>query len=171
LLRSPPVSAHFPEPVEASFDPYADRRHDAHFAGHPQQKVDFVDLLDDDEDGVAELLPHQRETDELLVLVAVTDDDVVGTLAEREDSLELGLAADFEADSVRATEVEDLLDDVTLLIHLDRVYRGIPTFVLELVDRLLEAEASDSTRVRRMSEKRRRSGSETPCAARSCASS
>src|SRR5690606_14057522 len=86
-----------------------------------------------------QLLTHQREADELLVLVSVAHDDVVGSLAERQHGLELGLAADLETDSVRLTEVEDLLDDVALLVHLDRVNRGVASLVAELLDRALEA--------------------------------
>src|SRR5690606_10210342 len=107
-------------------DPDARDRVDVHLLGHAEDRRDLARLLDHDDDLVPELLAHEREADELLVLVAVADDQVVRPLRQREDRLELRLAADLEADAVRLAEGDDLLDDVALLIDLDRVDRGVP---------------------------------------------
>src|SRR5690606_36156513 len=116
-------------------DPDARDRVDVHLLGHAEDRRDLARLLDHDDDLVPELLAHEREADELLVLVAVADDQVVRPLRQREDRLELRLAADLEADAVRLAEGDDLLDDVALLIDLDRVDRGVPALVVELADR------------------------------------
>ncbi len=56
-------------------------------------------------------------------------------LGEAEHRLQLGLAAALEADAVRLAELDDLLDDVALLVHLDRIDRRVAARVVELLDR------------------------------------
>ena len=74
---------------------------------------------------MSELLAHEGEAHELLVLVAVADDQVIGVLGQAEHRLQLRLAAALEADAVRLAELDDLLDDVPLLIDLDRIDRRV----------------------------------------------
>ena len=133
---------------------------DAQLVGDLEQHVDLAQLLEHDEHLVAELLAHEGEAHELLVLVAVADDEVVGALGEAEDGLELRLAAALEADAVRLAELDDLLDHVALLVHLDRIHGRVAARVAELLDRAASKllDASDSMRERRMSEKRSSSG-------------
>src|SRR5690606_16409448 len=100
--------------------------------------LDLARLLDDDQDLVPVLLADQREAEVRLVLVAVADDEGVGPLGHREHRLQLRLAADLEADAVTLAERNDLLEHVTLLVHLDRVDRRVASRVLEFVDRGLE---------------------------------
>ena len=116
-------------------DPNARRRLHAHLVGHLEQHLELVELLQHDHHRVPELLPHEREPHELLVLVAVADDEVVGALVEAQDGLELGLAAALEPHAVRRPELHDLLDHVTLLVDLDRIHRGVGAAVAELLDR------------------------------------
>src|SRR6185503_14548101 len=117
----------------------AGRWRDLHLVRDLEEDVDLAQLLEDDEDLVAKLLAHEGEAHELLVLVAVADDDVIGRLGEAEDGLELGLAAALQADPVRLAELEDLLDDVALLIHLDRIHGGVAAGVLEFGAGFVEA--------------------------------
>src|SRR5439155_1040832 len=49
-----------------------------------------------------------------------------------------GLGAGFEAEVVGLAEVEDFLDDVALLVDLDRVDAAVSALVVELVDGALE---------------------------------
>ena len=78
---SPPLCAQRPEPSDASLmrtpavgsTPRAVRRLEQH--------VELAQLLEHDEDLVPELLAHEGQAHELLVLVAVADDEVVGGLA------------------------------------------------------------------------------------------
>ena len=127
------------EAARRELDAHAGRRRHAHLVGDLEQHVDLAQLLDDDEHLVAELLAHEGEAHELLVLVAVADDQVIGVLGEAEDRLELRLAAALEADAVRLAELDDLLDDVALLIDLDRIHGRVAAGVAELLARLLEA--------------------------------
>jgi hypothetical protein len=85
-----------------------------------------------------QLLAHERQPHELLVLVAVADDEMVGGLVEAEHCLELRLAAALEADAVGGAELDDLVDHVALLVHLNRVDSRIGPLVAELLDRVVE---------------------------------
>src|SRR5688500_12287836 len=116
-------------------------RHDAEVVGGLQQDVELAQLLEHNEHLVTELLAHEGEAHELLVLVAVADDHVIGGLRQGEHGLQFRLRPALETDAVRVTELEDLLDHVSLLIDLDRVYRRVAPLVLELLDRGLESIA------------------------------
>ena len=129
-------------PTPGSFgvqlDPYARRRRHAQLVGHLQQNVHFAQLLENYEDLMAEFLAHQRQPHELFVLVAVANDQVIGVLGEPENRLELRLAAALEADAGDLAELDDLFDDVTLLIDLDRIHGGVPALVAVLLSRFDE---------------------------------
>ena len=159
-----------PRPLARELDPHAERRLDPHLVGHLEQHVELVELLDHDEHLVAQLLAHQGQAHELLVLVAVADDQVLAALAEAQHRLQLRLAAALEPHAVRVAELDDLLHHVALLVDLDRVDRGVASLVPELLDGLRERPARVAMRDRRMSEKRSSSGRPTPCASRSMAS-
>ena len=75
---SPPLCAHRPDAFGRELDAHAGRRRDAELVRRLQQHVELAQLLEHDEDLVAELLAHEGEAHELLVLVAVADDEVVG---------------------------------------------------------------------------------------------
>ena len=97
------------------------------------------ELLQHDHHRVAQLLADQGEAHELLVLVAVADDQVAGALVEAQHRHQLGLGAALEPDAVRRAELDDLLHHVALLIDLDRIDRGVGALVAELLDRRCEA--------------------------------
>src|SRR5689334_17430529 len=88
---------------------------------------------------MAQLLSHQRETHELLVLVSVAADEMIGVLGKAQHCLELGLAAALEPDARRFPELDNFLDDVPLLIDLDRVHGGVCAGVAVLLDRMRKA--------------------------------
>ena len=52
--------------------------------------------------------------------------------------MQLRLAAALEADAELLPELDDLLHHVALLVHLDRVDRGVAPFIAELLDRVGE---------------------------------
>ena len=62
----------------------------------------------------------------------------VSLSAMRHHREQLGLGAGLEAEAVRPAEVEHLLDDLPLLVHLDRVDAAVAALVLVLRDRGLE---------------------------------
>src|SRR6185437_13736561 len=94
------------------FDADADVRSNVERGCHLQQNVDLAHLLHHDEDLMAELLAHESEAHELLVLVAVAHDRVAGRFGETEHRLQLRLAAALQPDAERLPELDDLLDDV-----------------------------------------------------------
>ena len=57
---------------------------------------------------------------------------------EGHDGQQLGLGAGFEAEAVGLAEVEDFLDDVALLVDLDRVDAAVVAFVIVLADGVVE---------------------------------
>src|SRR2546423_11861697 len=128
-----------PEAARRQFDPHASCRRDVHFIRDLQQHVDLAQLLEDDEHLMAELLAHEGEAHELLVLVAIADDEVVCRLGETEDGLELRLASALEADAVRFAELQNYFDDMPLLVTLDRVHRRVAAGIGELCARVVEA--------------------------------
>ena len=87
---------------------------------------------------MAELLADQRQPHELVVLVPVADDQVIGLVGERDDRLQLGLGSAFETDAVGLAEFVDLLHNVTLLIDLDREDGRVLAGVAVLFDRRFE---------------------------------
>ena len=130
-------------PAEAArreLDADARGRRDAQLLRDLEQHVDLAQLLDDDEDLMAELLAHEREAHELFVLVAVADDQMVGVLGEPQHRLQLRLAAALEADAVLRAEFDDLFDDVPLLVDLDRVDGRVAAVIRELLTRVVKSQ-------------------------------
>ena len=62
----------------------------------------------------------------------------VSLVGHRRHGQQLGLAAGLEAEAVLRAEVQHFLDDLALLVHLDRVDAAVLALVLVLVDRALE---------------------------------
>src|SRR5690348_5838763 len=121
-------------PAEAprrKLDAHASRRLDLHLVRDLKQHIDLAQLLENDEHLMPELLAHEGEAHELFVLVAIAHDDVVGRLRQSEYCLQFRLAAALEPDSMGLPEFENLLDDVALLIHLDRIHRRVAAGVIE----------------------------------------
>ena len=85
----------------------------------------------------ADFLRQHRHLDELGVLEAVADDRRV-VVGQRRDGEQLGLRAGLEAEVILAAEVEHLLDDLALLVDLDRIDADVAAGVLVLGDGALE---------------------------------
>ena len=67
-------------PFAGELDAHAAGRRHAEFFGDFEQHVELADLLEHDEHLVSELLPHEGQPHELMVLVAVADDEMLGAL-------------------------------------------------------------------------------------------
>ncbi|MNZ14661.1 hypothetical protein D3C78_315890 [compost metagenome] len=107
-------------------------RRDLELGGDVDDELDLGFLLDDDEDVVAELLAHQRQADELAVLVAVADDGAaLGRQGQHRQ--QLGLGAGFQADG-DVLGGDDVLHHRFLLVDLDRVQRGVAALVSQALD-------------------------------------
>ena len=118
-------------------DAHADLRPDADLLGVLQDQPELGVFLDDRDDRAPDLLGQHRHLDELGVLEAVADDRGV-VVGLRRDGQELGLRAGLEAEPVLAAEIEHFLDDLPLLVDLDRVDAHVAAFVLVLRDGRLE---------------------------------
>ena len=97
----------------------------------------FRVLFDHGDDVAADLEPQHRGFNELGVLEAVADDRRV-VVGQRHDRQQFGLRARFQAEPVRPAEIEDLLDDLPLLVDLDRIDAAVSALVLVLRDGPLE---------------------------------
>ena len=89
-------------------------------------------FLDHDEHVVAELLAHQRQADELTVFVTVADDGAA-LRRQGQHGQQLRLGAGFQADG-NVLGGNDVLDHRFLLVHLDRVQRGVLALVFQALD-------------------------------------
>ena len=120
-------------------DAHADRLADVELLHVLDDQLQLAELLDDRDDVLAELAGQHGHLDELVVLEAVADDRrAVAAVGQGQHGEQLGLGAGLQAEAVRLAEVEDLLDDLPLLVDLDRVDAAVPALVAELGDRLLE---------------------------------
>ena len=142
-------------------DPHADLGADAHLFGILQDQAEFGVFLDHRDDVAPDFLGQHRHFDVFGVLEPVTDDGrvVVGLGHHRQH---LRLRARLEAEAILAAEIEHFLDHVALLVHLDRVDAEVAPFVAVLVDGGLEGVGISPSRWRRMSGKRRSTGSPMP---------
>ena len=118
-------------------DPHPNLRPYAELFGGFQNETELGVLLDHRNDVAADLERQHRRFDELGVLEPVADDGgvIVGDGDHRE---QLGLGAGFEAELVRPAEVEHLLDDLPLLVDLDRIHAAVGALVVVLRDGRLE---------------------------------
>ena len=136
--RKPPDDCQRPEPARGELDAHADVRAHADLLGVLEHQLELGVLLDDRDDLAAHLLRQHRHLDEFEILEAVADDRrVVGR--HRRHGEQLRLAAGLETEAVLRAEVQHFLDDLALLVHLDRVDAAVLALVLVLVDRALES--------------------------------
>ena len=172
LERSPVHSTHLPAPFVREARPHADHRPQVEIAGGGEDRVELAQAVHGDDDPAAELLGEERRLDERAVLVAVAEDEGLGVLLEGEGHQQLRLRARLDPEVEGPAVLHQLLDDVALLVDLDRVDAavGCPC------SRSPRSPAGRRRRaarrgVRRMSEKRMRSGRLSPRLRRSSTSS
>ena len=125
--RLPPARA-----AGRELDPHADRRPDVELLAMAHDRLELGELLDDRDHLLADLAGEHGHLDELIVLEAVADDGRIGRFGQGEHGQQLGLRAGLDAEMVRLAEVEDLLDDMPLLVDLDRVDAAIISLVVVL---------------------------------------
>ena len=145
LLRAQPElrasAARFlplPGAARAEAGPHADDRTDARLLRHVEDQRDLLGLLHDQDDLPAQGHAAQREPHVGLVLVAVADDEGVAFQAVRERHRELGLAARLEPHAEAPARPDQLVEDLALLVDLDREDAAVDAVVVELLDRSLE---------------------------------
>src|SRR5262249_13856653 len=72
--------------------------------------------------------------DEFIILEAVADDRRVGSVGQSENRQQFGFGAGFQAKVERPAKIEDFLDHVPLLIHLDRIDAAVVALVSRFFD-------------------------------------
>ncbi len=103
-----------------------------------QRLFKLLELLDDDDDRLAEPAAEHRGPDEGAVLVAVADDEALGVLVHRERGDQLRFAARFETEMKLRAGVDDLFDHFAQLVDLDRKDAAILVAITELLHRGLK---------------------------------
>src|SRR5262245_38283698 len=127
-----------PRASRRQLDADADDRADLPHLGIANNQLQLRELLDDGDDLLADLAGQNRHLDELIVLETVADDGRVGAIGQGKDGEQFGLGACLQAEVEWLAVVQDLLDDLALLVDLDRVDAAVTTLVLVLLDGRLE---------------------------------
>ena len=117
---------------------HADHRPQVELGGGGEDRVELAHAVHRDDDAAPELLREERRLDERAVLVAVAEDERLGVLLQRERDEQLGLGAGLDPEVEGPAVLHQLLDDVALLVDLDRVDAAEGALVVVLGDRLLE---------------------------------
>ena len=138
LERSPVDSTHLPAPLVVEARAHADHRPQVELGGRGQDRVELAHAVHRDHDAPPELLREQRRLDEGAVLVAVAQDERLGVLLQRQRHQQLRLRAGLDPEVEGTAVLDQLLDHVALLVHLDRVDAAVAALVVVLRDRLLE---------------------------------
>jgi hypothetical protein len=119
----------------------ADDGGDAEIAAGRDDGIHLGHAVHHDDDLAPELLGQHRRLDVGAVLVPVADDQRFRVLLQGERDQELRLAARLQAEVEGPAVFDQLLDDVALLVDLDRVDAAIAALVVVLGDGLLEGAA------------------------------
>ena len=123
-----------PRALGRQLDADADARPHAHLLRGLGDQRQLGELLDDDQHRAPQLRRHERGLDVLLVLVAVADDQRFFVVEHAHDRQQLRLRAGLEPVVVGPPELDDLLDDVAVLVDLDRVDALVLALVAVLGD-------------------------------------
>ena len=98
--------------------------------------VEFGELFDHQDDLLAELAAQKGETDVVVVLVTVANDEAVGALVHGQGDHQLGLRARFQAVVELFAGCYDLVDDLAQLVDLDGEDAAVGAFVALLLNGL-----------------------------------
>ncbi len=106
--------------------------------GKAQDRVEFRQLLDDEDDPLAETPAEEGNADVVVVLVAIADDQALIVVVQCQCDHQLGFRPGFESVVVVLARQQHLLDDFAQLVHLDREDPAIGTGITLFADRLGE---------------------------------
>ena len=120
--------------ARGELDADAEAGGDLLLVGEPHEAPELVGLLHHRHDALAEALPEQHGAQHGRVFVAVADEQRAVALEVGERGDELGLRAALQPDAVGLAGLQDLLDHLVQLVHLDRVDRRVAPVVAGLGD-------------------------------------
>ena len=137
------AAALFPLAAAAArqLDAEADVGTDVQALCHTVDEFQLAEFLDDDKDAPSHLLGEQCQFDIALVLVTVADDDGIGVQVGHvagEHGMQFGLTASLQADVELLAVSDNLLDDLSHLVHLDGIDDEVAALVLVFLGSLLE---------------------------------
>jgi hypothetical protein len=118
----------------AEAEAHAERGPHAHLLRAFEDQIELGGHFEHEDDLQAHLLRIQRQIDELLVFVTIAHDVGLRVVHVGQRGDELRLAAGLEAVVILAAIAGDLLDDLLLLVHLDRIHTAIDALILALCD-------------------------------------
>ena len=130
--RLPPA-----RPFACQLQPQSDHRPHTDALRVLQDQIQLGVLLHHRDDLPADLLGQHHHLDVLVVFEAVADDGRV-VIGHRQHRQQLRFRAGLQPEMVRAAELENLLDHLPLLVHLDRINAAVSALVAVLGDRILE---------------------------------
>ncbi len=130
------AGGHGPLALAAGLELAAEADHGLHagLLGDADDVIDLGELLDDEDDLLADLPAEEGEADVVVVLVAVADDEPVRSLVHGEGDHQFRLGAGLEAVGVVLAGGDDLVDDLAQLVDLDREYAAVGALVALVLD-------------------------------------
>ena len=135
-----------PLPGTFAMQPHAnpDVRLHPHLPRHPDRLLQFLDLLDHDDDRLAQPPPEHGGADVSAIFVAVANDQALQILVHGQGRDQLRLRPRLEAEMILLSRVHDLLDHLAQLIDLDREDTAVMIAIAEFANRTLESEIDGS---------------------------
>src|SRR5262249_30213931 len=116
----------------------ADVRFDAHFLCRANRLLKLFEFFCNDHDFFVQFAPKQSDPDKGFIFVAVADDKTFGVFMHGQGGDQLWFASSFKAKMKLFAGIDDLLDDLTQLVDLNRKNAAIFVFVIELSYRHLK---------------------------------
>ncbi len=142
LALDPDRGGPTPRTRGGEFDAHPDAGADAVLFSEVDDQHQLLEVLDDRDNGSAELVGQDDRFDVLSVFEPVADDQLVGGLdGHRHNRQQLGLGSDLEPVPELVPVACDLLDDMVLLIHLDGIRGKVLAFIVVLGDGTIECLA------------------------------
>ena len=91
------------------------------FPGHFLDQCQFIEFFHNDKNLLTQLLAHQRQTDEGLVLITIADQQGFRVIKYGEYRVQFRFGTRFQSDIKRLSEFYNLFDHLPLLVDLDGV--------------------------------------------------
>ena len=101
-------------------------------------RFQLAEFLDDGNDLLAGLAGEHGHLNELVVHETVADDRRIEAVGQREHCEQFRFRAGFQTEIKRSAKVENLLDDVALLVNLDRIDATILARIVEFANGMLK---------------------------------
>ena len=136
-----------PHAFAAQLGSHSEARSNAEFLRSAKREIELLDPFEHDDDRIVETLRHQSRFEIREVLVAVADDEAVFILHGGECDQKLGLRAGLQPEPPGPPGFDDLLDEMPLLVDLDRKDTAVLAVVSVFANRAFEALVQQSNAI------------------------